>query len=208
MAPLQVVGAGLGRTGTLSLKTALEQLTGGRCYHMLETFEQPEHVRMWQSAIDGKLPDWDVLFADYVAAVDWPACAFWRELSDAYPDAHVLLSTRPTAAWWKSANDTIFQVNKRENSEDPFWAAHQQMVKDLLHQFTPTWAEEAGATAAYDAHNAEVRANVPAERLTEWSPGDGWGPLCKMLGVDEPDMPFPHVNTTDDFRAMVGLDKE
>jgi len=51
-----------------------------------------------------------------------------------------------------------------------------------------------------------VRATVPPERLVDYTAGDGWEPLCKALGVPVPDAPFPHVNSTADFRAMMGLD--
>ena len=112
---LRVVGAGLGRTGTHSLKLALEQVLGGPCYHMMETFDRPDDIPVWHAAVNGDPPDWSEFLAEYVATVDWPACAFWRELADENPDAVVLLSTRSSAdAWWKSANDTIFQISQRD----------------------------------------------------------------------------------------------
>lgn len=204
---LQVVGAGLGRTGTNSLKFALEQLLGGPCYHMTEVFGRPDDIPVWQAAVDGTVPDWDTFFADYRAAVDWPASAFWRELADAYPDALVLLSTRDVDAWWTSADATIFAISRREPPDDPVFGAQLRMATSMLaRRFTPDWRDEDPAKAAYERHNDEVRAAVPAERLLEWHPGDGWEPICAALGLDVPDAPFPHVNSTDDFRAMAGLD--
>ena len=205
---LRVVGAGLGRTGTHSLKVALEQLLGGPCYHMLEVMAHPEFARNWQRAIDGEPVDWQVVMDGYVAAVDWPAAAFWRELADANPDAIVLLSTRSSAdAWWKSANETIFEVTRREAPAEPELAEFVQMPRAMLSKtFTPNWWDEADAKRAYEAHNANVRANVPTERLVDWQPGDGWEPICQALGMPVPDTPFPHVNTTDEFRMMLGLD--
>jgi len=91
---LRVVGAGLGRTGTHSLKLALEQLLGGPCYHMSETFGRPDDIPVWHAAANGQMPDWRTFLVDYTAAVDWPACAFWRPLAEEFPDAIVLLSTR------------------------------------------------------------------------------------------------------------------
>src|SRR5688572_21860928 len=105
---LQVVGAGLGRTGTHSLKLALEHLLGGRCHHMIEVIQNPEQVPYWQSAAEGNMPDWNEVFKGYVASVDWPSSAFYKEISDAFPDAKVLLSTRDAESWWNSANETIF----------------------------------------------------------------------------------------------------
>jgi hypothetical protein len=210
---LRVVGAGLGRTGTASLQLALQQLLDGRCYHMGETFGRPDDIPVWHAAVDGDPPaDWNEFLSDFVATVDWPACAFWRELSAANPDAVVLLSTRSSAdAWWKSANDTIFQVSRREMPEDgeavDVLKAQMAMAKDMLSKtFTPDWQEEAAAKRAYEAHNAAVRAEVDPARLVDWQPGDGWEPLCTALDVPVPADPFPHVNTTADFRAMIGLD--
>lgn len=205
---LRVVGAGLGRTGTHSLKLALEQLLGAPCYHMLEVFVRPEHIKIWQDAVDGRPVDWDVLMEHYAAAVDWPASAYWRELADANPDAIVLLSVRSSAdAWWKSADNTIFELSRRESPPDPTVQAQMKMARSMLAtKFTPNWFEEDEAKRAYEQHNATVRASVPRDRLVEWQPGDGWAPICSALGLAVPDTPFPHVNTTDEFRAMLGLD--
>jgi len=206
---LRVVGAGLGRTGTHSLKDALEQLLGGPCYHMIEVFGRPDDIAVWQAAIDGAPPQWNEFLADYRATVDWPAAAFWRDIADANPDAIVLLSTRESAdAWWRSANATIFEVSRRSrDGAGPVPPAHLQMIADLFSRtFTSEWTDEDAAKRAYEAHNAAVRAAVPADRLVEWHPGDGWEPLCAALGIDEPAEPFPHVNSTDEFRAMAGLD--
>src|SRR5438132_13248585 len=111
---VRIVGAGLGRTGTMSLKIALERLLGAPCYHMIEVFEHPEHVPVWHAAVRGEPVDWDALFAGYVAAVDWPVAAFWREISAANPDAVVLLSVRDAAAWWQSADQTNREASRRE----------------------------------------------------------------------------------------------
>jgi hypothetical protein len=204
---LKVVGAGLGRTGTHSLKLALERLLGAPCYHMLEVFGHPEHIPVWHAAVNGEAVDWSDLFTAYGAAVDWPTAAFWRELMAAYPDAVVLLSTRDADGWWRSADDTIFQVIARDLPDDPVGNAQMRMIRDLLSKrFTPDLRDPAAAKAAYERHNADVRAAVPGNRLVEWHPGDGWAPLCAALGVPEPDDEFPHVNTTAEFRAMAGLD--
>ncbi|MGZ4756596.1 MAG: sulfotransferase family protein [Acidimicrobiia bacterium] len=204
---LQVVGAGLGRTGTMSLKGALEQLLGGPCYHMMEVFGKPDVAETWKRAAEGDFPDWDVFLADYRAAVDWPAAAFWRELSEAYPDAIILLSTRDVDGWWKSASNTIFQVILAEPEPGTPLDTERQMIFTMLeHRFTPEWQDPDAAKAAYVRHNDDVRATAPAERLVEWHPGDGWGPLCAALDLPVPDEPFPHMNSTADFRQMVGLD--
>src|SRR5689334_11129082 len=205
---LQVVGAGLGRTGTHSLKIALEQLLGAPCYHMLELLEHQEQIDGWEQAINGTLRDWDAIVAGYRAAVDWPAAAFWREVSAAYPDAIVLLSSRDVDAWWKSASNTIWAVMQREAPpDDPFMQRWLAGVHRLLSErFTPDWRDPDAAKAAYVAHNERVRAETPKDRLVDWHPGDGWEPICNALGLAVPSEPFPHVNSTDEFRLMTGLD--
>jgi hypothetical protein len=196
---LHVVGAGLGRTGTMSLKAALERLLGGPCYHMIEVFPRPAHFGMWTAAARGQRVDWDALFDGFVAAVDWPAAAFWQELAAAYPNAKVVLSTRDPESWWKSASETIFDA-KREPPPAPM----REMLEALFgERFTPAIHDRARAIAAYERHNAHVREVVPPERLVEWRAAQGWGPLCAALGMPIPAEPFPHVNTTDEFRARV-----
>jgi hypothetical protein len=199
---LRVVGAGVGRTGTESLKLALERLLGEPCYHMKELFGRPEDIPVWLDAALGGATDWDGLLAGYAAAVDWPSSAFWRELSEAYPNALVLLSTRDVDAWWTSASNTIFSPAVTKPSEHspfpPGWP------HDLISvRFTPGWQNEDEAKAAYRRHNDEVRAEVPVGRLLEWCPGDGWEPICAALGLEVPGEPFPHANTTEMFQARL-----
>jgi Sulfotransferase domain len=200
---LRVVGAGLGRTGTMSLKLALEKLLGGPCYHMLEVLSHPEHVPEWHRAARGEMPDWSTLLAGYRAAVDWPASAFWPELAAAYPDAVVLLSVRDPDAWWESASQTIFKgIAHAEERGVPEMAERLAMVRDLFAQrFVWPPDQEALAKAAFERHNARVRASVPRERLLEWQASDGWGPICQALGVAVPDEPFPRSNTREDWLA-------
>ena len=204
MSGLRVVGAGLGRTGTNSLKLALERLTGGPCYHMIELFEHPDDLPKWRGAVHDDPPDWRTFPAGYTATVDWPACAFWAGLAEAHPDAIVLLSVRDSAEqWWRSFEATIHAgLSRPVPADQPEWAERRQVTLAMLDRtFTPRWRERDGAMAGYDAHNAAVREAVPAGRLVEWRAGDGWAPICAALGVPVPEEPFPHVNTTAEFQA-------
>ena len=201
---LRVVGAGLGRTGTHSLKIALEQLLGGPCYHMVEVFGHAEHVPMWHAAMLDQPVDWDVVFEGYVATVDWPGGGVWKSILAANPEAKVLLSTRRSAdEWWGSASKTIFPAM---DGTPPGMEAWHAMTVDMAKRLTTDTTDEAQCKAAYERHNADVRASVPPEQLIDWQPQDGWGPLCEGLGVPVPDEPFPVTNTTAEFRAMAGLD--
>jgi hypothetical protein len=202
---MRIVGAGLGRTGTHSLKFALERLLGEPCYHMAEVFEHLEHIPTWHAAIRGERVDWQPVLGGYAAIVDWPGAAVWRELAAAYPDALVLLSTRRDAATWlKSARATIMD-NRPDNrmEDDSSMPGFVPMVRAMFASFEPDWRDDDATMAAYDRHNEAVRREVPAARLVEWQPGDGWDPLCAALGIALPDEDFPHVNTTDEFRARV-----
>jgi hypothetical protein len=203
---LRLVGAGVGRTGTHSLKAALERLLGGPCYHMVECFQHPEHVPLWTAGFRGEPVDWSQVFEGYVATVDWPGGGLWREILAVNPDAHVLLSTREsTDVWYRSAASTIFVGMGMEPPEGmEAWFDMAQLM--MRERFAPEFPDEASCRAAYERHNAAVRAEVPPEQLIDWQPGDGWEPICAALGVPVPDEPFPHTNTTAEFRAMRGWD--
>ena len=193
---LRVVGAGLGRTGTMSLKYALERLLGAPCYHMMELFEHPEHIAIWHAAARGEMPNWNDFLSGYAAAVDWPVASFWPELSSAFPDALVLLSVRDSESWWRSARTTIFPGTVEATGQ---WG---DMIHDLFGtRFTLLLKSKHACITAYEHHIERVRNSVATERLLEWQASDGWNPLCSALRVGVPTEPFPHVNTTKEFLA-------
>jgi hypothetical protein len=201
---IQLVGAGLGRTGTMSLKLALERLVGGTCHHMMEVFGHPDEVPVWHAAMLGEPVDFHDLLAGYSAIVDYPGAAVWRELAAAFPDAPVLLSTRSSAEeWWQSASNTILAMRPDSPADDGRRMIEALFARSLGDDIT----DREAVVAAYDAHNAAVRSEIAPERLFEYQPGDGWAPLCAALGVPEPDEPFPHTNTRDEFRQRAGLDE-
>ena len=197
---LKVVGAGFGRTGTHSLKFALEKLLDAPCYHMVEVFMHPEHVPAWHAAALNKPVDWDTLFDGYAAAVDWPASAYWPELMRKYPDALVLLSVRDPEAWWKSATETIFKgLNSNNHVVTPAWLA---MIKAMFARYggVETIDHDVLVTA-FKENTVRAMREVPKERLLVWEAKDGWEPICRRLGLPVPDAPFPRTNTTEEWRA-------
>jgi sulfotransferase family protein len=203
---LKIVGVGLGRTGTNSLKLALEQLLGGPCYHMFELIAHPQNVPIWEAAVRGDDVDWGSLFDGYAATVDWPGCAFWRDLVAANPDAPVLLSTRDSAqTWWASMEQTIVPALQGPAlSDHPDLMRGQEMVHELFRtRFTPNWADRDAAIAAYERHCDDVRREVPEGRLIEWRAGEGWEPICSGLGIPVPTTRFPHENSKADFSGNV-----
>jgi hypothetical protein len=204
---LKVVGAGLGRTGTLSLKNALEKLGFGPCYHMFEVIERPDHIQMWHRLVFGGSIDWDVLFRDFQSTVDWPAAHYWRELAGHYPDAKVLLSLRDPESWYKSVTDTIYQGMKMQLRETapPARRTQGEMVRKLVLEdtFGGRFEDKAHAIEVYNRHNDAVRRTIPPDRLLVFDAKQGWEPLCRFLGVPIPPEPFPHLNDTATMQAMM-----
>ena len=199
---LGVIGAGFGRTGTLSLKGALEHLGFGP-YHMIEVIDRPEHVDFWQRAAAGTAVDWDEILAGYRAAVDWPACSFYAELAARYPEAKVILTARDPERWYQSAWQTIFPRITRPVSPDDAlaWARIRMQRKIVIEQaFGGDIEDREHALAVFRQHVAEVQRAIPPERLLVYRVADGWEPLCRFLERPVPDQPFPHVNASDEFR--------
>ena len=192
---LSVVGAGLPRTGTHSLKLALEQLLGGHCYHMSEIPGHPFDLGPgWTLALQGGTPDWNELINEYVATVDWPASMFWRELSETYPDALVLLSVRDSAdTWYQSLSETILPVARRALAPD--WNEGRGLL-DLFERFTGStnWDDPAMLMAAYERHIDTVKKSVHRNRLLVWNAPESWLPICQALNLPVPDEPCPWVN--------------
>lgn len=192
---IQVIGAGLPRTGTQSLQIALEHLLGRKCYHMREIPSHPFDLgKGWERALAGEAVEWDRLLDGYAATADWPASMFWHELSQANPEALILLSVRKSPeTWWRSTNETILPYARM--AQGPGWTEGRGLV-DLLERFTGTtrWDDPETLMAAYERHNADVRRMVPAEQLIEWRAPEGWDPICRALGLPIPSMPFPWTN--------------
>lgn len=201
---LKIIGTGFGRTGTTSLKIALEMLGFTRCYHMHEVFAHPDHVPHWAAAARGECVDWAQLFDGYQATVDWPAAAVWRDIAAAFPDARFLHTQRDDAAWLKSFARTIRPTLQGPPSGPPGWHA---MARALIDDgvFAGACGDDAACLEAYRRQGNTVRAEIPADRLLVFDPTLGWDPLCAFLGVDVPAVAYPHLNTTAEFRTMVGL---
>jgi len=198
--PLKIIGAGFGRTGTLSMKTALNMLGVGPCHHMMEVFGKPEHIALWQDAADDKPVDWEAVFEGYNSAVDWPVCYFWRELAALYPDAKIILTLRDPDKWYDSAIATIFKgmMHMPAEMKDP----HGLMVRKLIleNTFGGDLSDRTHAISVFEKHNQTVIDSLPAERLLVFEASQGWGPLCEFLEVPIPDESYPNSNSTEDFQ--------
>ena len=195
MMKLQVVGAGLPRTGTHSLQIALEHLLGGPCYHMREIPGHPFDLGDgWDCALTGDMTGLEQLLDGYLASVDWPASMFWQELSKANPEALIVLSLRDSAeTWWQSVDATILPYARLALA--PGWKEGRGLL-NLFERFTGTeqWDNPATMMAAYERHNVEVKRNAPAQRLLDWNATEGWEPICRALRLPVPEIPFPWRN--------------
>jgi hypothetical protein len=204
---LKVVGAGFGRTGTLSLKYALEKLGFAPCYHMMEVFPRPDHVRAWHRlAFTGEM-DWDTLYQDFRATVDWPSARWWRELAAHYSDAKVILSLRSPDSWYRSMSETIYRPMKhpvREGVPELVKLQNEMVRKAVLAEtFDDRFEDKAHAIDVFNRHNQEVRDTIDPARLLVFEARDGWQSLCRFLEVPVPDEPYPHVNDTASTQAMI-----
>ena len=199
---LKVIGAGFGRTGTKSLKDALEHLGLGPCYHMVEVFKNPLAPDLWSAAADDPAKaDWGRIFEGYNATVDWPNATFYRELAEAYPEAKVILTERDPDQWFESTQATIFaRMPDGPGATEPF---PRMLGKVICELFDYRMHDREHCISVFKAHNAKVRQVIPAERLLVYEVAQGWGPLCGFLGVPEPTEAMPKVNSRDEFAAMI-----
>lgn len=215
---MKVIGAGLPRTATLTQKIALEMLGFGPCHHMVNVLADLTLADEWAKALAGQV-NWDKLLYGFKSAVDYPSSFFYKELLAAYPGAKVVLSVRDGRAWARSMLDTIWRVQYGEGSVehylacahgcvDPAMRAYTDLMTTMINMaglFGPTPARfnEDALIAGMERHNAAVRAHVPEHQLLEWSPADGWGPLCEFLDRPVPAAPLPRANDSAAFNARL-----
>lgn len=204
---LAVIGPAFGRTGTMSFKAALDRLGFGPTYHMDEVYQNHGHVDAWTSIINGGPRDFGALLAQYRAVVDWPACAYWKELWHANPDAKLVLTRREPDAWFESISNTIFPAlrARSEDEERNRWRVATRRL--IFHETFGDRFDRDSVIAVLRAHERDVIASVPSEQLLVYDVSDGWEPLCRFLRVPVPGEPFPQVNSTAEFRVWTGLDR-
>ena len=198
---LIVVGAGFGRTGTMSMKAALEVLGLGPCHHMIEAFGRPDDFDAWAAAVRGEPWDRDAVLAGFRSTLDFPASVVWREQWRANPRSTVLLTVRSSESWWRSFDATI-GPEMRTFVPAPGLEGARRLF-DALDEvvFGGRSDDRDAAVAAYEAHNAAVMAEVPPEQLLVHEVGSGWGPLCDRFGLPVPGEAFPSTNSTEEFQA-------
>lgn len=202
---LSVIGAGFGRTGTLSLKFALEKLGFGPCYHMLEIINNPDRADDWYRAGIGEPVDWDQVFDGYRSTVDWPSTQFYAQLAEHYPEAKIILTVRDPEKWHQSGENTIFRALRMTmNSDDPEVQKRGRMAqKVVLEQAMEGKIDDKEALIeVFNRHIETVKATIAPERLLVYELAEGWDPLCDFLGVPVPDEPMPRVNSSEEFSQI------
>ncbi|KAJ3166935.1 hypothetical protein HDU88_003024 [Geranomyces variabilis] len=208
--PLQIIGAGFGRTGTKSTQLALEEL-GFHTYHMTEVFAHKDHMKTWEAASRGEKVDWETFLADYTATVDWPGCDHWRQMLERYPKAKVLLNVRDADKWYESVKDSIFKITTLPEElmkKAPGMEETSAFVKKTIWGpdgvFKDRFTDKEFAKQVFLDHIAAVKRSVPPEQLLVFEVSQGWEPLCKFLGVPVPaDKPFPKTNEKAEFQARI-----
>ena len=199
---LEIIGPGFGRTGTNSLKLALEHLGFGPCHHMFEVRDHPERLADWEAAARGEAVDWDRVFLGYRAQVDWPGARYWRELVQHFPKGKVVLTVRDPDTWFDSVQATIVPfLAARGKHPSPHVNAIAEMGNETVavQVFDGRLSEREHAKRIFLEHIAEVQAAIPADRLLTFDLRDGWQPLCDFLEVEVPEIPFPKTNSSKQF---------
>lgn len=197
---LKIIGAGMGRTGTASLKVALEALNMGHCYHMTEVLKNPEYTQYWINAAEGNA-DWDKIYSGYSATVDNPGCNCWKELSAYYPDAKVILTTRDANKWFDSTNETIHSVEfARFMKNSPFGEMIQKTMWDRMEN---RMQDREYMVDFFNKHTAEIIDSIDPERLLVYQVSDGWAPLCEFLEVPVPNLEYPRINSRNETKELL-----
>ena len=201
---LQVIGCGVGRTGTFSLKLALNQLGLGPCHHMEAVVQnKSEQVPLWTGALQGKA-DWPAIYDGFSSAVDWPTAGFYRELSETYPSAKFVLTVRSPDSWVESFSATIYQlISNRQKAPDDMQAWMDMCIGVIEKSGIVLGLDKASLHSAFVAHNEAVQKAIPADRLLTFQVKDGWQPLCDFLGVPSPSGSFPRTNDREEFWDLV-----
>jgi len=213
---MKVIGVGFGRSGTMSLKQALEDLGAGPCFHMIDLIRNPDKVGPWHDAAIKGEKNWDEMFSGYESTIDWPGCSFWQELIEVYPDSPVLLNVRDFDGFYQSCQNTIWAVRQAAQAGELAQDANRpppspqlwEVIGKLIWEqdFQGRFEDQEFTRRLYEDRIERIKSTVSPERLTVFQLGtDGWETLADMLGVDPPDTEFPHLHDTDEFRAEFGL---
>ena len=201
---IKIIGVGVGRTGTYTLKLAINQLGYGPCFHMEEVLKNMDvQVPLWSEALKGNA-NWSAIYEGFDSAVDWPTAGFYRELLKEYPKAKFILTDRDPETWADSFGSTIYKLVQGRNEAPEKMQEWLNMVNKVLTKTGfPDDLEREELIKRFIAHNKAVRETIPRDQLLIFQVKEGWEPLCKFLDKPIPDMPFPRTNNREEFWELV-----
>ena len=204
---MHVIGAGVGRTGTMSLRLAINRLGLGPCHHMEDVLnDMAEQVPLWNSALEGN-PSWPAIYSGFDSAVDWPSAAFFRELIREYPTAKFVLTVRSPESWAASFGSTIYTLLAGKDDAPPEQQDWLQMAENVIAKSgIPSGLNADDLMKAFSDHNEAVKASIPESQLLVFEVKEGWEPLCRFLDMPVPDEPFPRSNDREEFWDLVSGD--
>ena len=215
---IKIIGAGLPRTGTNTLKASLETLGYSKTYHMKELLMNPKNLHYWLKLEETGSTDWDALYEGCQATVDFPAYPWYKEHLERYPEAKVIMTVRPFENWYTSVFSTIWTAGPQTVGEKIgmllkmlFNTRIRNTIKCVKFSkrmifkvhLQGRFEDKSFAEEVFNKHMADVKAHVPADKLLIYDVRDGWGPLCTFLGVPEPKDPLPHLNKKENFKEML-----
>lgn len=216
---IKIIGAGFPRTGTTTLKRALEMLGYNKCYHMKELLVNPDMLQHWLKLEATGTTDWEAIYEGYQGSVDFPCYPFYKAHMERYPDAKVILTVRPFEPWYNSVYQTIWQAGPQNTPEKLQMLAKMafnprlrkvinciKFVRRYLweKQFEGRFEDRGFVEEVFRQHIASVKQYVPADRLLVYDVRDGWEPLCRFMNVPVPAEPIPHLNKKENFKSMLG----
>jgi hypothetical protein len=207
---LRLINAGLGRTGTTSLQVALDRLGLSPCFHMFDIVDDDRRLAQWEKIVcDGQPPDWAAVFDGYTSAVDGPCAIYYQQISEAFPQAKVILTVREAEGWYRSTHDTLFQFALRSRQNPPPPGSRQDRLARIVNTmvwdglFGGRFTDKDHAIEVYHRRNEEVVRTLGAANVLVFDVKQGWEPLCDFLGLDVPGEPFPHANDVAAMRQRI-----
>ena len=129
---IKIIGAGFPRTGTNTLRESLELLGFSKTYHMKQLLVHPENLHYWSTLKATGTTNWEALYDGYEATVDFPCYPWYKQHMKQYPDAKVILSTRPFEKWYTSFYSTIWLAQNPPEAERA--AMGERIASDLKLQ--------------------------------------------------------------------------
>jgi hypothetical protein len=180
-----VFGIGLNKTGTSSLHRALTLLG----WHSLH-WGGPPVRRLVETALAEGRPLLEGLDPGYDAFSDIEPVYRNFDVADAqYPGSRFVLTVRPIGEWVDSRRRHVLRNRQRKEAGE-YHGAFLEVDED-------------GWRADWHQHVERVHRHFAGRDAfieVDLTRQEGWGAICGLLAVPEPDLPFPWENRDHDGR--------